>query len=129
MAVNCHQKVELWTRTTTRKTHQKQKSMNQISAKTFSFLNHSRPRSSPSMASVSLPSFLSPLNSNTLSSSFVVSAKPKLPSSPAGFWTVKLKSPRTNAVVCRAASVVFRDLDADDFRHPLDKQVSLVHTL
>lgn len=28
--------------------------------------------------------------------------------------------------VCRAASVVFSNLDADDFRHPLDKQVRLI---
>ncbi|KAF8013126.1 hypothetical protein BT93_I1104 [Corymbia citriodora subsp. variegata] len=28
--------------------------------------------------------------------------------------------------VCRAAAVVFRDLDADDFRHPLDKQNTLI---
>ncbi|KAI3417922.1 Ste24 endopeptidase [Psidium guajava] len=28
--------------------------------------------------------------------------------------------------VCRAAGVVFRDLDADDFRHPLDKQNTLI---
>lgn len=28
--------------------------------------------------------------------------------------------------VCRAAPVVFRDLDADDFRHPLDKQNTLL---
>ncbi|KAK2661473.1 hypothetical protein Ddye_000047 [Dipteronia dyeriana] len=27
---------------------------------------------------------------------------------------------------CRAASVAFRDLDADDFRHPLDKQNTLI---
>ena len=26
--------------------------------------------------------------------------------------------------VCRAAPVVLRDLDADDFMHPLDKQVN-----
>lgn len=26
--------------------------------------------------------------------------------------------------VCRAAAVVFRNLDADDFRHPLDRQVN-----
>lgn len=39
------------------------------------------------------------------------------------FGTMK-KGPRVRMVsVCRAASVVFRDLDADDFRHPLDKQV------
>lgn len=78
------------------------------------------------MASVSLPSFLSPLNSNTLSFSFSASSKTRLPSSPIGFWTIKWKNRRTKGVVCRAASVVFRDLDADDFRHPLDKQNTLI---
>lgn len=37
-----------------------------------------------------------------------------------------MKNPRTKGVVCRAASIVFRDLDADDFRHPLDKQNTLI---
>ncbi|KAJ4729462.1 Peptidase family M48 family protein [Melia azedarach] len=42
------------------------------------------------------------------------------------FGTMK-KGPRVRMVsVCRAASVVFRDLDADDFRHPLDKQNTLL---
>ncbi|GMN57519.1 hypothetical protein TIFTF001_026609 [Ficus carica] len=78
------------------------------------------------MASISLPSFLSSFNSNTLSFSFAASTKPRLPSSPTGFWTINLKNPRTKGVVCRAASIVFRDLDADDFRHPLDKQNTLI---
>lgn len=30
------------------------------------------------------------------------------------------------SVVCKAASFAFRDLDADDFRHPLDKQNTLL---
>ncbi|XP_031107313.1 uncharacterized protein LOC116012000 [Ipomoea triloba] len=34
--------------------------------------------------------------------------------------------PLRRAFVCRAASVVFRDLDADDFRHPLDRQNTLL---
>lgn len=42
-----------------------------------------------------------------------------------GFSSIKKKNRRVRVSVCRAASVVFRDLDADDFRHPLDKQVPL----
>ncbi|KAK4733024.1 hypothetical protein R3W88_007285 [Solanum pinnatisectum] len=33
---------------------------------------------------------------------------------------------RFSLFVCRAASLTFRDLDADDFRHPLDKQNTLL---
>ncbi|ONK77256.1 uncharacterized protein A4U43_C02F4680 [Asparagus officinalis] len=33
---------------------------------------------------------------------------------------------KRRVAVCRAAPVVFRDLDADDFRHPLDKQNTLL---
>ncbi|RZS01037.1 hypothetical protein BHM03_00030835 [Ensete ventricosum] len=33
---------------------------------------------------------------------------------------------RVVALVSRASRVVFRDLDADDFRHPLDKQNTLL---
>ncbi|KAK4746676.1 hypothetical protein SAY87_025713 [Trapa incisa] len=33
---------------------------------------------------------------------------------------------RVRSSVCRASAVVFRDLDADDFRHPLDKQNTLI---
>lgn len=38
-------------------------------------------------------------------------------------FTLLNSNPRSHKYVCRAASVVFRDLDADDFRHPLDRQV------
>ncbi|XP_057491085.1 plastoglobule-localized metallopeptidase 48, chloroplastic-like isoform X2 [Actinidia eriantha] len=41
--------------------------------------------------------------------------------SPIGFAPIK-KNRRARVSVCRADSVVFRNLDADDFRHPLDKQ-------
>lgn len=40
-----------------------------------------------------------------------------------GFGLAK-KNQRVRVSVCRASSFVFRNLDADDFRHPLDKQVS-----
>ncbi|RWW59603.1 hypothetical protein BHE74_00033452 [Ensete ventricosum] len=36
---------------------------------------------------------------------------------------------RVVALVSRASRVVFRDLDADDFRHPLDKQLPGLHKL
>lgn len=40
---------------------------------------------------------------------------------------MKEKNQRLIAAVCKAASpLVFRDLDADDFRHPLDKQNTLI---
>ncbi|XP_022156498.1 uncharacterized protein LOC111023380 [Momordica charantia] len=35
-------------------------------------------------------------------------------------------SKRNRYPVCRAASLAFRDLDADDFRHPLDKQNTMI---
>ncbi|GMH25682.1 hypothetical protein Nepgr_027525 [Nepenthes gracilis] len=38
----------------------------------------------------------------------------------------KFKSRRVGVSVSRAASVSFRDLDADDFRHPLDRQNTLI---
>ncbi|XP_049393628.1 uncharacterized protein LOC125858007 isoform X2 [Solanum stenotomum] len=36
---------------------------------------------------------------------------------------------RLSLFVCRAASLTFRDLDADDFRHPLDRQLPELHYL
>ncbi|XP_038893657.1 protease HtpX homolog [Benincasa hispida] len=41
----------------------------------------------------------------------------------------RIQSPVTTRIrssVCRAASLAFRDLDADDFRHPLDKQNTMI---
>ncbi|PON61311.1 Peptidase M [Parasponia andersonii] len=73
------------------------------------------------MASVPLP-----LNSNALSYSFATSDRLRLGSSS----SIRKKNPRTASFVCRASSsVVFRDLDADDFRHPLDKQLPELHGL
>lgn len=57
--------------------------------------------------------------------SFVASDNLRLGSSPLGFGNLR-KNPRIRGSVSRAASVVFRDLDADDFRHPLDKQNTLL---
>ncbi|PSR87481.1 Protease [Actinidia chinensis var. chinensis] len=45
--------------------------------------------------------------------------------SPIGFGPIK-KNRRARVSVRRADSVVFRNLDADDFRHPLDKQNTLI---
>ncbi|KAJ6302228.1 hypothetical protein OIU77_016337 [Salix suchowensis] len=42
-----------------------------------------------------------------------------------GFGLAK-KNQRVRVSVCRASSFVFRNLDADDFRHPLDKQNTLI---
>ncbi|XP_062105449.1 plastoglobule-localized metallopeptidase 48, chloroplastic [Humulus lupulus] len=69
------------------------------------------------MASVPLP-----LNFNTLSyNSSFVSERVRFGS------CLRKKNPtRTATFVCKAASLVFRDLDADDFRHPLDKQNTLI---
>lgn len=39
------------------------------------------------------------------------------------------RSTRAMVPVCSTALVVFRDLDADDFRHPLDKQVISAYAL
>lgn len=41
-----------------------------------------------------------------------------------GFGAEKVRKSRVRAPVCRAVPpLLFKDLDADDFRHPLDKQV------
>ncbi|KAH0760306.1 hypothetical protein KY290_016379 [Solanum tuberosum] len=52
-------------------------------------------------------------------SASVLSCKIKRPIS--GF-----RKQRLSLFVCRAASLTFRDLDADDFRHPLDRQNTLL---
>lgn len=81
------------------------------------------------MAAVPLSSsslFLSQKPTTTLSFSYGVSTDKLNRSSFRGsdkFGTVKQSRRDRLVSVCRAASVVFRDLDADDFRHPLDKQV------
>ncbi|XVF16202.1 hypothetical protein REPUB_Repub10bG0011600 [Reevesia pubescens] len=44
-----------------------------------------------------------------------------------GYESVKKRNGRTRvSVYSRASPLVFRDLDADDFRHPLDKQNTLI---
>ncbi|KAL5581371.1 hypothetical protein UlMin_013813 [Ulmus minor] len=77
------------------------------------------------MASVALSAFCPTLNPNALSFSSAASERLKLGLPSIGFGTIK-KNRRIVGFVCRAGSVVFRDLDADDFRHPLDKQNTLI---
>ncbi|XP_033129174.1 protease HtpX isoform X2 [Brassica rapa] len=44
-----------------------------------------------------------------------------------GFGAEKVRKSRVRAPVCRAVPpLLFKDLDADDFRHPLDKQNTLL---
>ncbi|XP_041005829.1 protease HtpX homolog [Juglans microcarpa x Juglans regia] len=79
------------------------------------------------MASVSLPSlcFSHIQKPKSLSFGFLASDSLRFGSSSFGFKTSG-KNSRIRVSVCRAASVVFHDLDADDFRHPLDKQNTLI---
>lgn len=72
---------------------------------------------SASMASVPL--------SSTVFFGSITAKKSRFSSFPLEFRPLK-KTQRVRVSVCRAASVVFRDLDADDFRHPLDKQNTLI---
>ncbi|KAF3775634.1 Protease HtpX-like protein 2 [Nymphaea thermarum] len=54
------------------------------------------------------------------------SSLPRKPCLPSTFFSSGVpKAPRGRVAVCRAA-MVFRDLQADDFRHPLDKQNTLL---
>ncbi|CAL2250606.1 unnamed protein product [Prunus armeniaca] len=64
-------------------------------------------------------------NPNSISFSSIASDHLRFGSPTVEFGSVK-KYRRDRAVVCRASSVVFRNLDADDFRHPLDKQNTLI---
>ncbi|XP_020414674.1 uncharacterized protein LOC18782187 isoform X2 [Prunus persica] len=77
------------------------------------------------MASVSLSSLCLTQNPNSISFSSIASDHVRFGSPTIEFGSVK-KYRRDRAVVCRASSVVFRNLDADDFRHPLDKQNTLI---
>lgn len=74
------------------------------------------------MASLAFSSLCLIWNPVSLSSSYVVSDKLRIASPYIGFGTSK-KNSKLGGLVCRATSVSFRNLDADDFRHPLDKQV------
>ncbi|KAM5582001.1 hypothetical protein ABKV19_010957 [Rosa sericea] len=78
------------------------------------------------MASVPLSSLS--LNHNPTSLSFISTASDhfRLASPTFQFATVSKFRGVRFAVSCRASSVVFRNLDADEFRHPLDKQNTLI---
>lgn len=79
-----------------------------------------------SMASVLLSSFCLSQKPKSLGFGFVASDGLSFSSfSSIGFRSAR-KNRRLAVSVCRAASVVFRGLDADDFRHPLDKQNTLI---
>ncbi|KAF2316434.1 hypothetical protein GH714_041775 [Hevea brasiliensis] len=78
------------------------------------------------MASVPLFSLCLPHGKlSPLSFSYRISDNLRSASASVGFSSIK-KNRGFRVSVCRAAAVVFRDLDADDFRHPLDKQNTLL---
>ncbi|KAJ0433229.1 putative CAAX prenyl protease 1 [Helianthus annuus] len=80
------------------------------------------------MAIASIPSFNLTAKSSPLCFNFhITGTKPLFTSSYAKFGSLK-KNP-IQISVCKAvvsSSLSFRDLDADDFRHPLDKQNTLL---
>uniref|UniRef100_A0A2N9IQ67 Peptidase M48 domain-containing protein n=1 Tax=Fagus sylvatica TaxID=28930 RepID=A0A2N9IQ67_FAGSY len=81
------------------------------------------------MASVPLSSFCFSQKPNSLAFSFVASDNLSFASSSSSLrFLPRNNHSRIRVSVCRAAlpSVVFRNLDADDFRHPLDKQNTLI---
>ncbi|KDP46283.1 hypothetical protein JCGZ_10123 [Jatropha curcas] len=78
------------------------------------------------MASVPLSSLCLPQRKlSSLSFSFGISDNLRSGLASVGFNSGK-KNSGVRFSICRAAAVVFRDLDADDFRHPLDKQNTLL---
>ena len=87
-----------------------------------------------SMASVPLSSLCFSQTPKSLCFSFVASDNLRFSSTSSSsslrFLTPKKNRTRIRVSVCRAASpsLVFRNLDADDFRHPLDKQVWVLLT-
>ncbi|XP_015893813.3 plastoglobule-localized metallopeptidase 48, chloroplastic isoform X2 [Ziziphus jujuba] len=80
------------------------------------------------MASVPFPPLFLCSNPNSLALGSIVSEKLRFGGCRAfGLGTVRKSRRRTaTSFVCKASSVTFRDLDADDFRHPLDKQNTLI---
>ncbi|XP_042499227.1 protease HtpX homolog isoform X2 [Macadamia integrifolia] len=79
------------------------------------------------MASVSLSSFFLTQKPSSL---FLTSTDRSLfVSHSLQFRSTKTKKYPIRFSVCRAGPVVFRNLDADDFRHPLDKQLPDLHQL
>lgn len=78
------------------------------------------------MASIPLSSLCVSQKPKSLSFSFVASDSLRFGSSSSLGFDSSRKNRGVRISLCRAASVVFRDLDADDFRHPLDKQNTLI---
>ncbi|KAF8390640.1 hypothetical protein HHK36_025167 [Tetracentron sinense] len=77
------------------------------------------------MGSVSLSSSCLSWKSSYRFLDSISTDRSRLGSSSFGSRSIK-KKPGISVSVCMADSVVFRDLDADDFRHPLDKQNTLL---
>ncbi|KAM7506496.1 hypothetical protein LguiA_016949 [Lonicera macranthoides] len=77
------------------------------------------------MASVSLSSINLSTGPSSLCFGFALNKQPLSNSFAVGLGSSK-KTPGIRVSVCRASSVVFHHLDADDFRHPLDKQNTLI---
>ncbi|KAF8377997.1 hypothetical protein HHK36_029330 [Tetracentron sinense] len=77
------------------------------------------------MASVSLSSFCLSWKPSSLFIDSVSTDRSRFNSSSSGFRSIK-KRLDNRICVCSAASVVFRNLDANDFQHPLDKQNTLL---
>uniref|UniRef100_A0A5B6Z8S5 Peptidase M48 domain-containing protein n=1 Tax=Davidia involucrata TaxID=16924 RepID=A0A5B6Z8S5_DAVIN len=77
------------------------------------------------MASVLLSSLCFSPKQSTLCFGLNSANESRLCFSRIGYGSIK-KNRRIRVSVFKAASVAFRDLDADDFRHPLDKQNTLI---
>ncbi|KAL2500172.1 Peptidase family M48 family protein [Abeliophyllum distichum] len=77
------------------------------------------------MASIPLPSLNLSAKLSPFSLSFTARNNLVFNLSAVKFTPLK-SNRRSKKYVCRAASVVFHDLDADDFRHPLDRQNTLL---
>lgn len=79
------------------------------------------------MASVPLPMAPLTLNLSAAKASLFINSSSNNPPinslCTVGLDKLGTNPKRLRSFVCRAASVTFRDLDADDFRHPLDRQV------
>ncbi|XP_009784301.1 plastoglobule-localized metallopeptidase 48, chloroplastic isoform X2 [Nicotiana sylvestris] len=82
------------------------------------------------MASVPLPMAPLTLNLSAAKASLFINSSSNNPPinslCTVGLDKLGTNPKRLRSFVCRAASVTFRDLDADDFRHPLDRQNTLL---
>ncbi|XP_054803379.1 plastoglobule-localized metallopeptidase 48, chloroplastic isoform X2 [Prosopis cineraria] len=78
------------------------------------------------MASMPFSSFCFFRKPNSLTFSFLASDRFKFNSCSTLRFGKTQRSRRVGITVCRAASVTFGNLDADDFRHPLDQQNTVI---